>query len=92
MEGLFSPAMEAQLMALFESKIDEALKMRTSSDPWENLATREEICEKFHIKSKKTIQNWEKEGLKRYVSPYIDSRIILYDKKEVAKFLGYNKF
>ena len=92
MEGIFSPAMEAQLMALIEAKVDAAIEKCCSSDPWGNLATREEICEKFRLKSKKTIQNWEKEGLKSYNSPYIDSRTILYDKREVANFLGYDNW
>ncbi|WP_349651923.1 hypothetical protein [Lactococcus lactis] len=92
MEGILSTAMEAQLLSVIESKIDEAVAKRSSPDPWANMATREEICERFNIKDTQTIKNWEGKGLKRCVSPYVDTKTIVYDKREVAKFLGYDNW
>ncbi|MEY8514215.1 hypothetical protein [Lactococcus taiwanensis] len=89
---IFSQEFEAQLMTLIKSVIEKVIKNHSSNDPWENLVTRNDICKKFHIKDPKTIKNWEKDGLKCYVSPYISTRTVLYDKREVAKFLGYKEW
>lgn len=92
MEGILSTGMEAQLLSIIESKLDEAVVKRSSSDPWANMATREDICERFHVKDSQTVKNWEKKGLKRCVSPYVDTKTIIYDKREVAEFLGYSNW
>ncbi|WDA69238.1 hypothetical protein [Lactococcus lactis] len=92
MEGILSTAMEAQLLSVLEIKINEAVTKRSSPDPWANIVTRKEICERFNIKDTQTIANWEKKGLKSYVSPYVDTKTIVYDKREVAKFLGYDNW
>lgn len=89
---IFSDSMEAQILERFEMKLDEAVKNFKQVDPWEFMTTREEICEKFNVKTTATIANWEKEGLKRCTSPYVDTRTIIYDKREVAKFLGFTNW
>ncbi|MCI3860182.1 hypothetical protein V6B05_01915 [Lactococcus garvieae] len=92
MAQIFSDTMEAQILERFETKLDEAMKKFKQNDPWEYMVTRKEICEKFNIKDQGTIKNWEGSGLKRCEPPFLDTKTIVYDKREVAKFLGFTNW
>ncbi|WP_247926808.1 helix-turn-helix domain-containing protein [Streptococcus intermedius] len=86
--ALLSNETETSLKMELLETVDKYLKARNKALPHiTGLMTAQQVMTELDIKYK-TLQRWEKAGLRRYQPPLEDTRKIYYRVSDLLKFLG----
>lgn len=86
--ALLSNETETSLKMELLETVDKYLKARNKALPHiTGLMTAQQVMTELDIKYK-TLQRWEKAGLRRYKPPLEDARKVYYRVSELLKFLG----
>ena len=86
--ALLSNETETSLKMELLETVDKYLKARNKALPHiTGLMTAQQVMTELDIKYK-TLQRWEKAGLRRYQPPLEDTRKIYYRISDLMKFLG----
>ena len=86
--ALLSNEAETSLKMELLETVDKYLKARNKALPHiTGLMTAQQVMTELDIKYK-TLQRWEKAGLRRYQPPLEDTRKIYYRVSDLLKFLG----
>lgn len=86
--ALLSNETETSLKMELLETVDKYLKARNKALPHiTGLMTAQQVLTELDIKYK-TLQRWEKAGLRRYQPPLEDTRKIYYRVSDLLKFLG----
>ena len=86
--ALLSNETETSLKLELLETVDKYLKARNKALPHiTGLMTAQQVMTELDIKYK-TLQRWEKAGLRRYQPPLEDTRKIYYRVSDLLKFLG----
>lgn len=86
--ALLSNETETSLKMELLETVDKYLKTRDKALPHiTGLMTAQQVMTELDIKYK-TLQRWEKAGLKRYQPPLKDTRKVFYKVSDILVFLG----
>ncbi|EPH03101.1 MULTISPECIES: hypothetical protein [Streptococcus] len=88
--ALLSNETETSLKMELLETVDKYLKTRDKALPHiTGLMTAQQVMTELDIKYK-TLQRWEKAGLRRYQPPLEDTRKVFYRVSDILLFLGVN--
>lgn len=88
--ALLSNETETSLKMELLETVDKYLKARNKALPHiTRLMTAQQVMTELDIKYK-TLQRWEKAGLRRYQPPLEDTRKVFYRVSDILLFLGVN--
>lgn len=84
---LLSREAELELLEKVGDHLAKRMELEKQRDDNWDLTSRTDLLKKLGI-SGTTLNNWEKEGLKQFQSPFENSKKIYYRKSDVYNFLA----